>query len=63
MLDPTVVFGMVFGSELFEEYVGQLAMATLLSMGTPSEETIDIEELMLGFKVSLACFFHADSRT
>ncbi|KAL5059162.1 hypothetical protein RYX36_030766 [Vicia faba] len=32
VIDPTAIFAMLFGSEIFDEYIGQLAMASMASM-------------------------------
>lgn len=46
MLDPTAVFGMLFGSELFEEYIGQLAMASVATMDLGTEDPAKAQEKM-----------------
>ena len=37
ILDGTVVFTLLFGSELFEDYIGHLAMATMASAEMTSD--------------------------
>jgi hypothetical protein len=46
IIDPATIFAILFGSELFEEYIGQLAMASMASLDNFGEdEQIDARKL------------------
>lgn len=55
MLDPTAVFALLFGSELFEDYVGHLAVASMASSELASESD-NPEKLHDRLKASMSQF-------
>lgn len=58
IIDPAAIFAMLFGSELFEDYIGQLAMASVASLDIFTEgEEFDAKKLQDKMKVD--SFHHA----
>ncbi|KAF7817713.1 chaperone protein dnaJ 10 [Senna tora] len=52
IIDPAAIFAMLFGSELFEEYIGHLAMASMASMDVFTEgEQFDAKKLQEKMRV------------
>ena len=58
IIDPAAIFAMLFGSELFEEYIGQLAMASMASLDILSEgDQIDTKKIIEKMRVNLSLSF------
>jgi hypothetical protein len=52
MIDPAAIFAMLFGSEIFEDYIGELAMASMASLDSfGDDEEIDARKLQEKMRV------------
>lgn len=52
MLDPATVFGMLFGSDYFEDYVGKLALSSLVSVDMAEDgQQPDVDNIKYRMKV------------
>jgi hypothetical protein len=62
IIDPAAIFAMLFGSELFEDYIGQLAMASMASLDNfGDDENIDTKKLAEKMQVCSFSMFCIDN--
>lgn len=61
-MDPTAVFGMIFGSEVFEEYIGKLALPFLASIAIDEGiQDPEVQGQKIQEKMKVFSFFFSSS--
>jgi hypothetical protein len=62
IIDPAAIFAMLFGSERFEDYIGELAMASMASLDNfGDDENIDTKKLAEKMQVCSFSMFCIDN--
>lgn len=59
MMDPTAVFGMLFGSDYFEDYIGELILASMTSVETEEKsDDPEVQKRNIQKKLKVSSFHH-----
>jgi hypothetical protein len=62
IIEPAAIFAMLFGSELFMDYIGQLAMASMASLDIFTEgEQLDTKKLQEKMRVRSLVYHYLSS--
>lgn len=59
MMDPSAVFGMLFGSEYFEDYIGELMLASMTSVELEEKsDDPEVQKRNIQKKLKVSSFQH-----